>query len=759
MTEQGEVAVEELQIGDRLVTNSGALKAIKWIGTRSYEARFAMANPDIQPIRIYQGALAQGLPHHDLLVSPLHAMFLNGVLVPAKLLLNGVTITRVDDNNPIRYFHVELAEHDIIIANGAPAESFLDCDSRGMFQNEADYHARYPHDRGVRWAFCAPRVEDGHQLEEIKRQLAERAGIVAGGKSFQTGPLRGYFDIASHEGVTGWAWQPDYPGVSVRLEIIVDGGVVGQVIANRERSDVRLAGFGDGRCGFAFDFPMPLSPFRSHVIEVRRQADGATLEYSPRTLEAASVLDNVSRVALAKAIKAHAADAADPDDLESLARLLVTGKDQLLRAQVGRRSIAQPKAGRGRKAQNVYQADNRPLALVIDDRLPTPDQDAGSNAILDHMQSLIRLGYQVAFAPRDMSIKGGYARALKRLGILCFGAPYYGSVEEVLRRHDTTISLVYLHRVTTASLYGELVRELCPKARIIYSVADLHFLRIGRQAALEGRPALSGQSRQLQAKEIAAARLADAVITHSAIEAATLRKMLPGLNVHTVPWSFASQPPRTSFANRTGLAFIGNYAHQPNVDAAAFLVQHVMPRVWQQDASIECLLVGSNMPDALSRLTGGRITALGQVPDLNSVFNRVRLTVAPLRFGAGLKGKVLQSLAAGVPCVCTPIAAEGMAWPSALTGLIGRSVDELVAAIVRLHQNEVENASHAEDGLGFIASQFTQQQVDGLMDEVLKIMPDRASRSTARRSHAPYRGYETEPAAHQAEDLKSRRAG
>ena len=178
LTDRGERPVEDLRIGDTVITASGQHRAIKWIGRRSYAGRFLAANPSVYPVRFPAGSLGEGLPRRDLLVSPKHAMFLAGVLVPAECLLDGKRIVRERGLNRVDYVHVELDSHDVILAEGAASESFLDDDSRGVFHNAREFAALYP-DARYAAGYCAPRVEAGSQLETVRRHLRSVAASCA----------------------------------------------------------------------------------------------------------------------------------------------------------------------------------------------------------------------------------------------------------------------------------------------------------------------------------------------------------------------------------------------------------------------------------------------------------------------------------------------------------------------------------------------------------------------------------------------------
>jgi hypothetical protein len=302
-TDRGEIAVEALAIGDRVVTASGRARPIRWIGTRSYGGYFIMGRTDILPICFKAGALDDNVPHRDLWVSPHHAMYYEGVLIEAKDLLNGVSVVQAESIERVDYFHIELETHDVIIAEGALSESFIDDDCRGMFHNAHEYRVLYPDAPDGPVRFYAPRLERGYEVEAARRRIELRAGIRNIGDDRPV-PLRGYVDLIAPRCIAGWAQNVDHPEAPVCVDIFADGVLIGRTLANQYRQDLAFGGLGSGRHGFVFT-PAPGLKFTSGVIEVRRSFDGAALEFSGETGRRIAVSDNKPKRQRAATVTPH----------------------------------------------------------------------------------------------------------------------------------------------------------------------------------------------------------------------------------------------------------------------------------------------------------------------------------------------------------------------------------------------------------------------------------------------------------------------
>jgi hypothetical protein len=285
LTQSGDVRVEDLKIGDDVATRAGAFRPIKWVGKRSYSGRFAAGQKHILPICFKAGSLADNVPRRDLWISPHHAMYLEGVLIEAKDLVNDVSIVQAEHVESVEYFHIELDTHDVIIAEGALSETFVDDDSRGMFHNAHEYSLLYPEQRHQHEVhYCAPRCDSGYEVEAARQCIEARAGLRSP-ENARPLALRGNVDRVTSDRIEGWAQNPDCPEIPICLDIYLGDRLIGQTLANRYREDLEQAGLGSGRHRFTF-VVAPGDGILSEAIQVRRSLDGAKIASLPPAMRA-----------------------------------------------------------------------------------------------------------------------------------------------------------------------------------------------------------------------------------------------------------------------------------------------------------------------------------------------------------------------------------------------------------------------------------------------------------------------------------------
>jgi len=345
-------------------------------------------------------------------------------------------------------------------------------------------------------------------------------------------------------------------------------------------------------------------------------------------------------------------------------------------------------------ANNVPKAARRlqgnPTILVIDSYVPLYDRESGCVRLLNILKLLLNLGYSVIFFPDNGYPEQPYTSVLQQMGIeVIYGTPQRYNLEEKLIKYLPLIDGVWLCRPELCDKYMDLIR-LKTKAPIIYDTIDLHFLRLKRQKDYLD-PSYQNTSwswQTYQKLELNYANQAEATVVVTEDEKQVLSS-LGVKNVWVIPniHEEISLSEKVAFDQRSGLVFIGSYNHPPNIDAVKWLCLEIMPLVWASRPDITVNLLGSNLKDEVKELANDKVIVTGYVPEVEPYFQKSRVFVAPLRFGAGMKGKIGQSLSLGLPTVTTKIGAEGMGLIDHQDVLIADTAEEFAQAVIELYDN------------------------------------------------------------------------
>lgn len=345
--------------------------------------------------------------------------------------------------------------------------------------------------------------------------------------------------------------------------------------------------------------------------------------------------------------------------------------------------------------------------LFIDACTPTPDQDSGSIDIYNLMKLFVEMGWAVTFIPEDnYAYMEKYTPALQRMGIQALYHPYIKSVEEYISTFGSNYDLIMTFRPMVTHKHIDSLRHKCPQAKIIYNTVDLHFLRLEREAQLKNDQVLEQEAKKYKAIELELMNLADLTTVVSSTEHELLQKM--GLNrvVH-LPFSRAVRPSNVPYESRSGLVFVGGFQHNPNVDAIIYFVTEIMPLIRELLPGVVLNIVGSNTPKEVRDLACDDIVVHGFVADLESFMDTMRVNVAPLRYGAGTKGKVIHALANGLPTVATSIAVEGMGLQNMVHVGIADNASDFAKTLCSVYSDKSlwvrlsgNGLSYAEEGYG-----------------------------------------------------------
>ncbi|MGW6443649.1 glycosyltransferase [Lentzea sp. NPDC055074] len=368
-----------------------------------------------------------------------------------------------------------------------------------------------------------------------------------------------------------------------------------------------------------------------------------------------------------------------------------------------------------------------PLVLVMDHQVPVTRMDSGSVRMRAVLEELVGLGCRVVFFPANFAEHQPDTDELRQLGVTVL--TQHERQWQFMREAASELSFALLSRPNVAWIMLEELRTRAPQCVIAYDTVDLHFLRLERQAALAEREGESETAFGLRRKanatrelELGLVRATDVTFVVSEAEQALLRELVPDSdvrvlsNVHSVDWA------PTSIGGRTDVVFIGGYDHVPNRDAAQWIAKSIMPLVRKEIPDATLRIVGSNPTTEVEALhdEDAGVDVIGFVEDLAPIYARARMTVAPLRYGAGVKGKIGQSISEGVPVVGTTLALEGMHLTPEQDVLVGDSEEEIAAAIVRLMRDDDLWYRLSRSAKEQIAAQFGPQVARTVLEGLLK---------------------------------------
>ena len=344
-------------------------------------------------------------------------------------------------------------------------------------------------------------------------------------------------------------------------------------------------------------------------------------------------------------------------------------------------------------AQQANQAnagiENPKRLLYLDWAIPKPDQDAASVTAVLLLQIFETIGYKVTFVPCSLKYEEGYYEDLAAAKIDVIVYPAIQSVKEWLQANAANYDVCVMARGPVVWPYLETIKACAPNLRLIFNTVDLHYLRELRQAELANDQSACEAAVMLREQELELIDKCDLTILLSNEELYTVRELRKEAPLTVLPVVFREIPGAAQgYEQRRDILFIGSFPHKPNIDAVVYFAESIFPIVKRQIPEISFKVIGANPPEEIRRLAAiPGIEILGFVKDLDPIFTNIRLTVAPIRYGAGIKGKIGTSLCYGVPCVATPMAVEGMGLTPGLNVLIAESSEAFADVMCDVYRN------------------------------------------------------------------------
>jgi GT2 family glycosyltransferase len=367
-------------------------------------------------------------------------------------------------------------------------------------------------------------------------------------------------------------------------------------------------------------------------------------------------------------------------------------------------------AGHGVQSHDTDREKDRSCAfrvLFLDHQFPMVDGDAGSYAAFQEIRLLQSLGAKVTFLPRNLAWMDRHTLALQRIGAECLYAPFVTNYASYIRTHAHEFDAVFVCRYQIAEFVIPLVRESSATTKIIFNLADLHFLREMREAEALSPGATLRKALATREREMAVIQASDLTLSYTDEEIALINKLAKRPTaLARLPWVSECKRLERTFAGTKDILFLGGHTHVPNIQAARFFAADVMPRLRDSLPGVCFRIIGKGMEDVLSGLESDSVHVTGYVADLDEAMAESRVFVAPLLAGAGLKGKVVEAVSRGLPSVLSTVAAEGTGLTDGESCLTADTVQQWVDGVSKLYTDEALWNKVGESALRLAETRF-----------------------------------------------------
>ena len=338
---------------------------------------------------------------------------------------------------------------------------------------------------------------------------------------------------------------------------------------------------------------------------------------------------------------------------------------------------------------------------------------------------MVNHGFNVKFIGDNFFKHEPYTSVLESLGVeVLYGNDYALNWKAWIKENAAMIDVIYMHRPHISERYIDFINELPKKPKTIYFGHDLHYLRLQRQYEVEGNKDILLDSEKWKKKEWSLFSKFDQIYYPSSFEVDEI-KSVDDINVKAIPLYVLDGfiPGRPEQKNRDGLLFVGGFNHPPNTDAIVWFCKEVLPLVVTSEPDVILHVVGSNAPSQILSLAGKNVVVHGFVSDeeLSTLYDSIKLSVVPLRYGAGVKGKVLEAMDKGVPVVTTEVGAEGIPDKYTCLGIADDPI-EMAKLIVKTYNDTEQSTRLVNESYKVIQECFSERAVLKVIENDFKVV-------------------------------------